>query len=77
VYSGPGPDHTAVIMPPVNAERTGGLRQDVARVTQLIARDLEQLIRRAPQQWHLFQPNWPSDAPVGSADSFGAPGSAD
>ena len=33
----------------------------MARVTQLIADDLEMLIRRAPEQWHLFQPNWPSD----------------
>jgi phosphatidylinositol dimannoside acyltransferase len=61
VYSGPGLEHTAVIMPPVPAARTGGLRQDVARVTQLVAHDLEWLIRRAPHQWHLFQPNWPSD----------------
>jgi lauroyl/myristoyl acyltransferase len=66
VYSGPGLDHTAVIMPPVPTKRTGGLRQDVARVTQLIADDLEQLIRRAPEQWHLFQPNWPSDLEPGS-----------
>jgi len=71
VYSGPGIEHTAVIMPPVNAERSGGLRRDVTRVTQLIAADLEQLIRRAPEQWHLFQPNWPSD----SAPGDGAPGS--
>jgi len=61
VYSGPGREHTAVIMAPVPTERSGRLRQDVARVTQSIARDLEQLIRRAPDQWHLFQPNWPSD----------------
>jgi len=26
-----------------------------------LARELEFLIRRAPDQWHLFQPNWPSD----------------
>jgi KDO2-lipid IV(A) lauroyltransferase len=75
VYSGPGLDHTAVIMPPVATGRSGGLRKDVARVTQLIARDLEQLIRRAPEQWHLFQPNWPSDVAADSADSAGAPGS--
>ena len=62
VYSGPGREHTAVIMGPVPAERTDSLRDDVGRVTQLIARDLEQLIRRAPDQWHLFQPNWPSDS---------------
>ncbi len=67
VYSGPGIEHTAVIMPPVPTERTGRLRQDVARVTQLIASDLEQLIGRAPEQWHLFQPNWPSDGAAGSA----------
>jgi len=61
VYSGPGTTHTAVIMPPVPVERTGSLRQDVSRVTQALASDLETLIRRAPDQWYLFQPNWPSD----------------
>ena len=61
VYGGPGRDHTAVIMPPVPAERTGSLRADVVRVTQAIAKDLERLVRRAPDQWHMFQPNWPSD----------------
>jgi KDO2-lipid IV(A) lauroyltransferase len=43
------------------ARRGEGLRDDVARVTQALARELEFLIRRAPEQWHLFQPNWPSD----------------
>jgi KDO2-lipid IV(A) lauroyltransferase len=61
VYAGPGNHHTAVIMPPVPVERTGRLRDDVARITQLVAADLEFLIRRAPDQWYLFQPNWPSD----------------
>jgi lauroyl/myristoyl acyltransferase len=23
--------------------------------------EMESLIRAAPQQWHLVQPNWPSD----------------
>jgi len=45
----------------VPAERTGHLRADVTRVTQQVAHDLERLIRRAPDQWYLFQPNWPSD----------------
>ena len=53
--------HHAVCRPPIPAERHGGLRDDVARVTQLLAAELEFLIRRAPEQWHLFQPNWPSD----------------
>jgi KDO2-lipid IV(A) lauroyltransferase len=37
------------------------LRDDVQRITQLLASELELLIRRAPSQWHMFQPNWPSD----------------
>jgi lauroyl/myristoyl acyltransferase len=61
VYSGPGKSHTAEILPPVDTTRTGSLRADVTRVTQAVAHELETLIRRAPDQWHLFQPNWPSD----------------
>ena len=54
--------HFGLVRPPVAAERSGeGLRADVAHVTQALARELEGLIRRSPQQWHLFQPNWPSD----------------
>jgi len=54
--------HHAIVRPPLPAIRLGGgLRDDVARVTQSLARELEFLIRRAPDQWHLFQPNWPSD----------------
>ncbi len=54
--------HHAIVRPPLPATRLGGgLRDDVARVTQSLARELEFLIRRAPDQWHLFQPNWPSD----------------
>ncbi len=61
VYSGPGRDHSAVIRPPLPTERTTTLRKDVARVTQAIAYEFEAFVRRAPDQWHLFQPNWPSD----------------
>jgi KDO2-lipid IV(A) lauroyltransferase len=53
--------HHGVMRPPVPVERTGRLRDDVALVTQLLARELEELIRVAPDQWHLLQPNWPSD----------------
>jgi KDO2-lipid IV(A) lauroyltransferase len=54
--------HLGVVRPPIEAERTeGGLRGDVVRVTQALASELEHLIRRAPHQWHMFQPNWPSD----------------
>ena len=56
-----GLGHHAVVRPPVPIERQGSLREDVARITQLLADELEALVRRAPEQWHVFQPNWPSD----------------
>ena len=57
--------HHAVIRPPVPADRHGSLREDVQRITQLLAAELEALIRAAPEQWHLFQPNWPCDPGYG------------
>jgi KDO2-lipid IV(A) lauroyltransferase len=62
-----GPGHHGVVRPAIDATRCGGFREDVARITQALADELELLIRRAPEQWHLLQPNWPSDraaAPV-------------
>lgn len=53
--------HHAVVRPPLPLERTSSLRDDVRVGTQHLAHELEGLIRRAPEQWHLFQPNWPSD----------------
>jgi KDO2-lipid IV(A) lauroyltransferase len=53
--------HLGVMRPPIIAERQAGIREDAARVTQLVANELEALIRVAPDQWHLLQPNWPSD----------------
>jgi len=62
VYFTPGREsHHGVVRPAVPAERSGALHDDVARITQALARELEILIRIAPEQWHLFQPNWPSD----------------
>jgi len=53
--------HSAIIRPPINCDRQASLRDDVHRITQVMADELEFLIRRAPEQWHLMQPNWPSD----------------
>lgn len=33
----------------------------IADATQRLAATYEEIIRREPTQWHLFQPNWPSD----------------
>ncbi len=60
VYSGPGRDHHVVITPPLDTERRGKLREDVARVTQEVTEELGWLIRRAPEQWHVLQPIWPA-----------------
>lgn len=65
-FSDPVDGHLGVVGAPLPAERSsrgsgGGLRADVARMTQLLAYELERLIRREPTQWHLLQPNWPSD----------------
>jgi lauroyl/myristoyl acyltransferase len=59
-----GRGHHAVVEAPVTVERTGRVREDVVRLTQATATALEGLVRRAPEQWHLFQPNWPSDRAV-------------
>jgi KDO2-lipid IV(A) lauroyltransferase len=53
--------HFATIGPPIPVQREGRLRDDVARITQELARRFEELVRMAPEQWHLMQPNWPSD----------------
>jgi phosphatidylinositol dimannoside acyltransferase len=59
------PSHFGLVRPPLDLTRTGDLRDDVARVTQDLAHELEVLIRRHPSQWHMFQPNWPSDPGYG------------
>jgi lauroyl/myristoyl acyltransferase len=56
-----GEGHLAVVRPELSTARTGPFRAEVARLTQALAGELEVLIRRAPTQWHLMQPNWPSD----------------
>ena len=51
-----------VVRPAISLERKGKFRSDVKRITQIIADEMELLIRKAPEQWHLMQPNWPSDS---------------
>lgn len=60
-YSGPGRDHHAVVTPAIDISRTSArLREDVRRITQDVTRELEHLIRRAPEQWHVLQPRFDS-----------------
>ena len=58
-----GGRRVGLVLPPITADPTARLRPEVARVTQELARALERLISAAPDQWHLLEPNWPSDLP--------------
>jgi KDO2-lipid IV(A) lauroyltransferase len=60
-YLTPDGGHLTVVRPPVPVARAGRLRDDVARVTQRLAHELEDLIRADPEQWLLLQPNWAAD----------------
>ena len=53
--------HHAVVCPPISSERSGKFREDVERMSQDIVTVFESLIQKEPEQWHLMQPNWPSD----------------
>lgn len=56
IYFEHGPGHHAVIRPPLDLPAG-----DTAAAVQAVANCLEEMIRRAPGQWHMVQPNWPSD----------------
>jgi len=53
--------HLGIVEPALAVAREGSLREDVARISAALVARFEALIARAPAQWHMFQPNWPSD----------------
>lgn len=57
IYFRDGPGHRAVIGEPIELSEGESLTE----ITQRMAGKLEELIRIDPAQWHLVQPNWPSD----------------
>ncbi len=62
VFHGGERGRQGIVRPALDTTRSGGrLRDDVARITRDLAAELEDLVRLAPDQWHLLQPNWPSD----------------
>lgn len=60
-YFNKGKGHRFVINPAVEIPDLEDRSERVAAGTQRFATALEEIIREAPEQWHLFQPNWPSD----------------
>jgi len=49
---------------PLEVERTGNLRSDVAALTRLMAERFERAIASRPTDWHMFQPAWVKAAEV-------------
>lgn len=56
-------DHFRLHFEKVPYTLTGDEQADITAVAQVTANALEKLIRAAPEQWHLFSTNWPSDEP--------------
>jgi KDO2-lipid IV(A) lauroyltransferase len=53
--------HIFHIYPPLEVPAEGTLDERVRVGSQRLAGVLEDMIRRAPEQWHVLQPVWPSD----------------
>lgn len=53
--------HHVVVRPPLSPAEGKDRTERVRATTQLLAKELEALVLAAPDQWHLVQPNWPSD----------------
>ena len=45
-------------LPPIFVDKTREATQEMQRVTEVIVRSLEQLIRGSPDQWYIFRPMW-------------------
>ncbi len=67
IYLEPRGRFSIDLLPQLDPTRSGDFRSDVARLTRDMVRGFEELIAPRPEQWHLFQPNWP-DAGKGRAE---------
>ena len=56
-----GAGHRVVITQAIPVPEAGSRAEKVQAMTQELAYRMEKLIAEAPRQWHLVQPNWPSD----------------
>jgi KDO2-lipid IV(A) lauroyltransferase len=61
LYQRPGGRYHAVVCDPIEVTPGRAEPERVRELTERVARDMELLIKREPAQWHMFQPNWPSD----------------
>lgn len=56
-----GDGHHVVVRPPLVIPQAESRSEQVRLLTEELGRELEKLILEAPEQWHMVQPNWPSD----------------
>jgi len=57
-----GDRYRLVVYPELELDESVQDRQERIQIaTQQLAEAFEDIVKRAPGQWHLFQPNWPSD----------------
>jgi lauroyl/myristoyl acyltransferase len=56
-------DGYQLVFDELSYEVTGDTSRDSDAIAQVIAHGVEGLIKRAPEQWHIFSTNWPSDEP--------------
>ncbi|MEA1902978.1 MAG: phosphatidylinositol mannoside acyltransferase [Actinomycetota bacterium] len=56
-----GHGHRVVVKPSIPIPEAETRSEQVRLMSQALAIEMESLIMRAPDQWHLVQPNWPSD----------------
>lgn len=56
-----GEGHRVVIRDPIDIPTAEKRSEKVRLMSQDLADHLEDLVRDDPTQWHLLQPNWPSD----------------
>jgi phosphatidylinositol dimannoside acyltransferase len=54
---------------PLEIQRSGVMREDVAALSRLMAERFERAIAAKPTDWHMFQPAWNE---VGSTDAVPA-----
>ena len=61
LFQRPGGCYHGVVLDPIEVEVGKADPDRVRELTERVVRDMETLIKREPGQWHLFQPNWPTD----------------
>jgi len=60
-YFNQGRGHWYLVKDPLQLPEGDDRDERIAAGVQVFATALEEVIREAPEDWHLFLPNWPSD----------------